>query len=366
MVYWIWLTLIKGVGSKRQRSLLENIGSPKDIYDASLKQLLNCEGIGDSTARNILEYRSLDRAEAILDKCNILGIKILVLTDELYPKIAKSIEEMPVLLYYKGTLIENSTGVAIVGARRCTDYGKTVTDRAASFLARENISVISGMAKGIDSYAHTSALKEGGYTIAVLGNGLDICYPPEHRELMDEIVKNGVIISQYPPGTPANPKHFPKRNLIISAWAHKILVIEASERSGSLITANYGKEYGREVFALPDNIFNRESKGTNKLILDGSKIYLNENQLLIEDELRYKKKKIKESKKTKKYHLDEIEKNIMDVLEKAGVQTIEELSTKLSIPQMKLLNKLSLMDLEGKLIMQGSKVSSLWYKIDLM
>lgn len=356
MLYWIWLTLIEGVGPKRQRALLEKFDSPEGIFKASLKELLECSGIGSSTANSILNSKSLERANTILEDSNRLGIKLLNINDKLYPKEAKAIEEMPILLYYKGHLIENSMGVAIVGARRCTEYGKKVTDQVASFLARENISVISGMAKGIDGYAHTSALREGGYTIAILGNGLDICYPPEHIKLMKEIIKNGAIISQYPPGTPPNPRHFPKRNLIISAWSHKILVIEAAKTSGSLITANYGNTYDKEVLALPDNIYNSESKGTNKLILEGAKIFLDKNQLLIKDVFRYKKKvAAKKYIENKTENLDILERKIIDILLNEGPQTTEDLSKKLKIGQMELVGKLSLMDLEGKLIVQGSR-----------
>lgn len=357
MIYWIWLTLIDEVGPKRQRLLLDRFADPEAIFNANSKELLECDGIGTITANNIIEARSLEKAKSILEDSNRLGIKLLNLEDNLYPEEAKTIEEMPILLYYKGNLIKNSMGVAIVGARRCTEYGKSVTDDCASFLARENISVISGMAKGIDSYAHTSALRQGGYTIAVLGNGLDICYPPEHIELMKEIIKKGALISQYPPGTAPNPKHFPKRNLIISAWSYKILVIEAAEKSGALITANYGKLYDKEVLALPDNIFNRESKGTNKLIFDGAKIFLHKNQLLIEDKYRYREKVIEEKIiEKKKENLDILEKTIIDILLDEGMQTTEDLSIKTKISQMELVSKLSLMDLEGKILVKGSRV----------
>lgn len=361
MVYWIWLTLIEGVGPKRQRILLKKFNSPKNIYNTSLEELLKCTGIGSKTAKTIVEKRSLEKADLILEVADRFGIKLLTFEDELYPLKAKIIKEMPILLYYKGNLIKNSMGVGIVGARRCTEYGKKATNEAASFLAKEDISVISGMAKGIDGYAHTSVIKEGGYTIAVLGNGLDICYPPEHLELMKRIINNGAVISEYPPGTPPNPKHFPKRNLIISAWSHKILVIEAAQKSGSLITANYANTYGREVLALPDNIYNSESKGTNKLILDGATIYLDKEQLLIEDKFRYKKtqavnKPIQDNLDDLD-DLDELEERIIKILKTVNSSTTEKLSTLLSIDQMELLGKLSLMELEGKVVVQGSKIS---------
>ena len=355
MLYWIWLSQIKGLGPKRQRALLEKFNRPKNIYEASLEDLLECKGIGKASGINIIEERSLDKAKNILDKLNNLDISLLTLDSPLYPLELKGLEDMPTLLYYKGNLIENSMGVGIVGGRRCSEYGKMVVDDAATYLAKENIVVVSGMAKGIDGYAHTSCIKAGGYTIGVLGNGLDICYPPEHIELMERIVENGALISEYPPGVRPNPKHFPRRNMIISAWSHKILVIEAGDKSGSLITANYGKQYNREIFALPDNIYNRESKGSNKLISNGASIYLHKEQLLIDNRYR-PKKDLLDKAVNDSYDLDELEKLIIEIILAKDSIRLEELSLILDLDKMKLLGKLSMMELEGKLTIQGSRI----------
>ena len=358
MLYWIWLTQIKGVGPKRQRALLKEFKNPKNIYKANLEELLQRNGIGKSTAKAIMEQRSLEKAKIILDNVNELNIKLLTLNDPLYPSEAKSIEDMPILLYYKGKLIKNSMGVAIIGARRCSEYGKMVTNEAVAYLAKENIAVISGMAKGIDGYAHTSSIKAEGYTIAVLGNGLDICYPPEHIELMEKIIEKGAIISEYPPGTRPNPRHFPKRNLLISAWSYKILVVEAGVKSGALITANFGKQHGREVLAVPDNIYNKGSMGSNKLIHDGAKIYLHREQLLIENRYKCQQKVVDDTINTLD-NLDGLEKLIIEILSAEGSKTLEELSVLINMDQMELLGKLSFMELEGKVIIQGSKVKVL-------
>jgi DNA processing protein len=362
VLYWIWLTQIKGVGNKRQRLLLGKFGSPKNVYMATLAELSECNGIGKNIAVKITEQKSLAeaKAKAILEKVNKLDISLLTLNDPLYPHKAKIIEEMPILLYYKGKIIKNSMGVAIVGARRGSNYGKMVTDEAASYLAKEKISVISGMAKGIDGYAHTSCLKSAGYTVAVLGNGLDICYPPEHINLMEQIIKNGAIISQYPPGVKPHPKHFPKRNLLIAAWSYKVLVVEAGTKSGSLITANYGKRYGREVFAVPGSIYRAENMGCNKLIYDGAKIYINKEQLLIENRYESEQKAMcdfNNNSFNSFNSLDEAETLIIEILTKYESKTLEELSELLNIDKMQLLGKLSLMELEDKVVVQGSKVS---------
>lgn len=354
MLYWVWLTQINGVGSKRQRILLEKFNTPENIYNASLDDLMACNSIGEKTAKSIIKERSLEKAYKILDDVNKFNIKLLTLEDPLYPDKAKSIDEMPVLLYYKGKLMENSMGVAIVGARRCSDYGKMVTDDAASYLANERICVISGMAKGIDGYAHTACIKSGGYTIAMLGNGLDICYPSEHMELMERIIENGAVISEYPPGVKPDSKHFPRRNLLISAWSYKILVVEAGAKSGSLITANYAQKYGREVFALPDSIYRKESLGCNRLIFDGANIYLKEEQLLIDN--RYEPKQNIATKGNVLGNLDETEKSIIEIVSREGEITVEELSILAGIDMMRLVEKLSLMELEDKVIIKGSLV----------
>ncbi len=356
MLYWIWLTQIYGVGPKRQRILLERFSNPENIYKASMEDLLQCDGIGRKTAQRIVEEKSLEKANKILDNVNKFNIKLLTLDDPLYPDEAKSIKEMPILLYYKGNLIKNSMGVAIVGARRCSQYGKMVTDAAATYLAKQGICVVSGMAKGIDGYAHTSCIKSGGYTIAVFGNGLDICYPPEHAELMEKIIENGAVISEYPPGVKPDPKHFPRRNLLISAWSYKILIVEAGAKSGALITANYGKQYEREVLAVPDNIYRQESIGSNKLIYDGAKIYLHEQQLLIENRCTPRPKFADDTLTCDSIqsNLDETEKRIIETLLSKGTMTLEEMSTLIKIDKMKLVEKLSLMELENKVIIQGT------------
>lgn len=179
MLYWIWLTQIKGVGPIIQRSLLRKFTTPEEIYKASLQDLLECEGIGINIGERVVGAKSLENTNNILEQANRLGIKILTLEDPLYPEEVKQIAETPTVLYYNGNLIPNSMGVAIVGARRCSEYGKTVTKEAATYLANRKICVVSGMAKGVDGYAHISCLKAGGYTIAVLGHGLDMCYPSE-------------------------------------------------------------------------------------------------------------------------------------------------------------------------------------------
>jgi len=282
-VYWIWLSQINGIGPVIGKILLNVFKSPQNIYKATKSELVNIKGIGNNTTDIIFSSKSLVKAEEILSKCEKLNIGVLTYGDSLYPIEVKEIKKAPVILYYRGKLIEDSMGVAIVGSRRCSEYGKRLTVEAAEFLAQNNIPVISGMAKGIDGYAHTVCLKADGYTIAILGCGLDICYPKEHIDLMKRIIEKGAVISEYPPGTKPDANHFPMRNRLISAWCRKLLVVEAGEKSGALLTAAFAKEQNRQVIAAPNGIYSRESIGTNKLIKEGAEIYLNPSQLLLDN-----------------------------------------------------------------------------------
>ncbi|HAP31918.1 MAG TPA: DNA-protecting protein DprA [Firmicutes bacterium] len=280
-LYWLWLSMLPGVGPLLQKRLLEKFGSPADIYHAGEGELRSIEGLGVKRARCLLEQRSLARAERVLEAMQRIGARLLLLNDPLYPPMVRRLPKAPMLLYYRGMLRQESCGVGIVGARRCTAYGKAVARQAAVFLAQQGVPVISGMARGIDSYANTACLQAGGYTLAFLGHGVDICFPAEHQKLMDAIVEHGAVLSAYPPGTEVRPEFFPQRNYLISAWSYSLLVVEAARKSGSLITAGLALEMGRPVFAVPGSIYSRESEGTNALIAAGTaSIYIHPRQLL--------------------------------------------------------------------------------------
>lgn len=362
MVYWIWLTKVVGVGVISQRILLGKFKEPINIYNASLQELETCEGVRRDIIRKVFEAKSLEIAKKIYDETVKLKIKLLTLNDPLYPEKAKVILDMPILLYYKGQIINDCMGVAIVGSRRSSEYGKEVTKGAASYLANNGVSVISGMAKGIDSYAHTVCLKENGYTIAILGSGVDICYPSEHKKLMNEIIINGAILSEYPPGTKADKMHFPRRNRIIAAWSHKILVVEATIKSGTLITADFAKEYNRDLLAVPNNIYTKDSMGTNELILNGAKVYLKEEQLLIKSKNNQEDKKIIGEKNNKtqqiKLGLGDLELRIFDIIKKEKELTIAELSIRLNISQMIIYETVSMLELMDIIAVNGVRIQS--------
>ncbi|MBC2581956.1 DNA-processing protein DprA [Clostridium sp. DJ247] len=355
-LYYIWLTQIKGIGAIISKKLIDRFKSAEVIYNLDLEELLTVEGIGTETAKKIIESRSLTSAKNILKNCNDKEIKITIIDDDTFPETIKQYNDTPIVLYYKGTLHKNLTGIAIVGARRCTDYGKKITVEAAEFLAKNNISVISGMAKGIDSYAHTACLKASGFTVAVLGCSVDICYPKEHRELMKKIMENGVIISEYPPTTQPKPEYFPKRNRIISALSNKILVTEAGEKSGALITAEYAIKQKKELYAVPGDIYTKAFKGSNKLISDGAKIYLSTKQLL------YIEQQVDDFIESRNSIIDDtnnstLEKDIIKALSLKAL-TVDELVVMLKINRNKLINILFLMELSNKVKIIGGKYVS--------
>lgn len=231
MIYWIWLSKIPQIGCHVSRLLLKEFHDPKQIYNA----------------------KDLRQAERIIENCHKHQIKIMTINDDIYPQKAKMLDDMPIILYYKGTpkLSQlNKKSTAIVGPRRCSRQARQTAINLAANLSDQGITVVSGMAKGIDSYAHTSCLKNEGYTIAVLGNGLDICYPAEHKKLMEWIERKGLLISEYEPSVGPQKIHFPRRNRIIAAFSDEIIVVEAKKGSGALITAQYGEKYHRKVRTL--------------------------------------------------------------------------------------------------------------------
>ena len=278
--YWIWLSLIPNLGSIKKQRLLQSFKTPEKIFLASKEELLKVEGIGDKIANEILDNnirKSVKNHITYMEKNNI---QFITIQDDEYPQILKEIYDYPISLYVKGnTKILNSKSIAIVGCRDATIYGQNSAKYFGYNLAKEGICVVSGLAKGIDSYAHIGALgasgksDSNGKTIAVLGNGLDMIYPQENIELANMIIeKGGAIISEYPLGTKPDKMNFPARNRIVSGMSKGVLVVEAKEKSGTLITVDFALEQGRDVFVVPGNINSVHSVGTNRLIKEGARL----------------------------------------------------------------------------------------------
>jgi len=280
---WIGLSMVHEIGPVTSRKLLAAFGSPEDIFKAGTDDLLSLGGISRERAENIRKFRQWDAAEKYISALEKNEIAAVTYQDALYPEVLKSLEDAPVVLYMKGEYHpDDRFAIGMVGSRNHTPYGEAVTQRIANELSLAGFTVISGLARGVDTLSHKSALAAGGRTIAVLGSGLDICYPAENRRLAERIASSGCVISEFLPGTLPNRENFPRRNRLISGLSLGILVVEAADRSGSLITAGYALEQNKEVFAVPGNITSRNSEGTNKLIKQGAKIVLNTDDIIEE------------------------------------------------------------------------------------
>ena len=271
--YWIWLSLIKNLGSKRKLKLLELYKNPEGIYKLTKEELININGIGEAIANDIIISKNEKILNYHIKYMKENNIKIININEREYPQALKKIYEPPISLYVKGNIEKlNNKNIGIVGCRECTTYGKKSAEYFSYNLSKQNINIVSGLAKGIDSYAHLGSLNTGN-TIAVLGNGLDMIYPKENLELANEIIKRGgTIISEYPCGTKPDKMKFPARNRIISGISSGIIVIEAKEKSGTLITVDFALEQGKDVFVVPGNINSINSVGTNDLIKQGARL----------------------------------------------------------------------------------------------
>lgn len=271
--YLVWLSSLSGVGSKSCAGLVSYFGSAENVYNCSFNQLISSGVVGEKTAMIISQSRNIEYTDEYLKSMKESGINVYTIHDSEYPENLKYIFDPPQVIYAQGTLMQEDTkAIGIVGSRKASDYGLKAAQRIAFRLAEMGFTVISGMALGIDSAAHRGALKAGGRTIAVCGCGLKQVYPASNYGLSRQIIKSGAMLSEYTYDTPAFPGQFPARNRIISGLSLGVIVVEAGEKSGSLITADFALEQGREVFAVPGNISSPNSRGTNSLIKNGAKL----------------------------------------------------------------------------------------------
>lgn len=273
MIYWIWLSLACSPSGSTFGKLIKEFNDAKDIYEADARRVSSVIGFRNSD-RSRLADKNLDKAEEIYTFCKKHKVGLLPYCDERYPELLRQIDNPPVLLYYRGILPDfgKSFNVSAVGTRSLSDYGRRNAFRIGYDLASAGATVVSGMAIGIDGVAMAGALAAGGVTVAVIGSGIDVCYPAQHLKLAREIVKRGCVITEFAPGTQPNKLNFPKRNRIISGLSRATIVFEGAERSGALITARYAKEQGRAVYALPGNVGSKNSQLSNLLIKNGAKI----------------------------------------------------------------------------------------------
>ena len=271
-LYWLALKLAPGLGTRLAGRLVETFGHPREIFQASPTEL-KAKGIPALVAQNLGSGAAFESAAQEAARVAQLGYELVTFLGPRFPHPLKEIFEPPILLYVRGDVgLLSQACLAIVGSRKPTPYGIAVAERLAADLAARGLTIVSGMARGIDSAAHRGALSAGGKTVAVLGCGIDLCYPSENKKLKAEIEQKGVVISEFPLGAFAAPQNFPIRNRIISGLSLGVMVVEAAQYSGSLITARLAMEQNREVFAVPGNITNKNSWGPNTLIKQGAKL----------------------------------------------------------------------------------------------
>ena len=286
--YWLWLTGLRGLKNQTRLALLRHFGTPEDVFYADAGEILLTEGITREQAA-ILEDHRLDTADRVLADCQRLNLRLLTIQDAEYPGRLKNIYDPPCLLYVKGRLpaFDEEVAVAVVGTRDATPYGISSAEKLGYGLTKGGAVVVSGLAKGIDAAATRGALRAGGVTVGVVGNGLDVHYPYESRYLYEDVAAAGVLLSEYAPGTEPAKNHFPARNRILSGLSLATLVVEAPERSGALITADTAVEQGRDVFAVPGPIDAPNSVGCNRLIREGAVLTADAWDLLQEYEARF-------------------------------------------------------------------------------
>ncbi|NLK37711.1 MAG: DNA-protecting protein DprA [Epulopiscium sp.] len=346
-IYMMWLSRLEGIGVQKIKLLLQKFSSPEAIWNAEKDELLQVKGLGEVNADRILSSRNSAQLEKWAEELEKKQIRFISMLHPQYPKLLKEIYDPPVGLYLKGNLpAEDINTVSVVGARRCSLYGANVAYKLSKDLGKVNIAVVSGMARGIDSMAHKGVLDGGGQTIAVLGCGVDICYPAENRALMERIMENGCVVSEYPPGSPIAPHNFPVRNRIISGLSTMTIVIEAARRSGTLITADQALENGRDVFVVPGNITSAFSEGTNDLIKQGCPIITSYQDVLFELGITYNEKETKTFQKQMSETLEVEERNVLNCIFQEPIHA-EEIAQKLQMSIQDVQYILSVLELSG-------------------
>ncbi len=360
---WFALKSVPGVGNHIFKRLINHFSSPKLTFEASQEELLKVEGMHPRLAHAIKKHKLPESAEKDLDLVMQKGYKIITMSDTDYPPLLLQISDPPPFLYVFGHLDSSIRNIAVVGSRNATNYGIYTTKRLCKDLASCEMTIVSGMAKGIDSAAHKGALMGNGYTIAVLGSGLENIYPEENKKLFYKIAENGAVISEFPLMTEPEPHNFPRRNRIISGISLGTVVVEATKRSGALITARLALEQNREVFAVPGSIQSFKSIGTHTLIKQGAKLVEHANDIL--EELSHlvkvpdsKDKNIQNKAANILPPLSPEESPVFEILEPYDVH-IDDLVRRLSIEPGKLSSILLQLELKGIVQQSPGKLFSL-------
>ena len=364
--HWVGFNLVKGIGPMKVRALLDHFGDLESAWTADAVELRQA-GIDKRALGSLLRDRAKLDLDVELEKLAKQNVTVLTWDDARYPSRLLQIPDPPPVLYVRGRFVDDDEwAVAVVGTRRSSAYGKTVTQRLVTDLSANHVTIVSGLARGIDGEAHRAALKTYGRTIAVLGCGLDLIYPPEHRNLAREIMEHGAIVSEYPLGTRPEASNFPPRNRIISGLSLGVLVVEAGIKSGALITADYAADQGRDVFAVPGNLYARSSLGTNRLIQDGARLVTGAEDILEELSLTMVAQQVEVRTVVPETETEAL------LLQHLSLEPlhVDEVSLRTGLPIAEVTSNLALMELKGVVRQAGGmnyvvmRESAMEYRVD--
>ncbi len=342
LAYWVGFNIVRGIGPTRLRALLDAFGDVERAWHAPAEDLVRA-GLDRRSLENLLKARATLDLERELARVASVGAHVLTWESDDYPRLLREIPDPPPVLYVRGQVRGDEWMLGVVGTRRASVYGRQVTRRLVTALARNGVTIVSGLARGIDAEAHRAALDAGGRTVAVLGHGVDQVYPPEHRQLAEEIVAHGALVSDYPIGTKPEGVNFPPRNRLISGMSLGVLVTEAGLRSGARITADFAAEQGREVLAVPGSILAAGSAGTNALIQEGARLVASVQDIL--EELNLVQVAV-QTEARQVLPADATEANLLSHLSFEPVH-VDELQQQVGMPIAQVTSALALMELKG-------------------
>ncbi len=354
--YWLAFSVFQGIGPRRFKLLYDYFGSAEKIWQAS-RAKLSATGLQVKIVQDLVEFRQKFNPAGYRDWLKKKDIKFVTTADASYPKNLKQIDDAPFLLFYRGEIRkEDEQAIGVVGTRQPTLYGKEVTENLTADLTSCGLTIVSGMARGVDSIAHRTALAMGGRTIAVFACGVDVIYPPENKRLSGEIMKHGAVVSEFPPGLKPSLGSFPYRNRIISGLSLGVLVTEGAERSGSLITARKAAEQGREVFAVPGPITSRMSAATSRLLKDGAKLVKNVGDIL--EELKINRPQVTRNTSEVEVGRSQEEQLLVQLLQD-GALHIDELVRQSQLPTGKAASLLMMLEIKGQVRSLGQMTYAL-------
>lgn len=347
--YWVGFNLVRGIGAVRMKNIVDHFGNLEIAWNAPAQALISA-GLPTRVVENFIVMRKQVDLNLVMDKVRALGVQVLTWNDDAYPRRLREINQPPPVLFVRGSInVEDDWAVSVVGTRKVTPYGRQVAMEISRFLAENGITVVSGLARGVDAISHQTALQAGGRTFAILGSGVDVIYPPEHRKLAGEIISQGAVISDYALGTQPESSNFPPRNRIIAGLSLATIVVEAGETSGALITAEFAVEQGRDVFAVPGSILAPQSEGTNKLIEQGARPLLRMTEIL--EALKLEQIPEKQANR-KKISASPDEKKLLEYLSQ-DPRHIDEICQISGLPIQSVSATLTMMELKGMVTQVG-------------